>query len=74
MILAANWMGTGKKFSQGDFNYDTVVDYRDLGILASRWQLRLDAPLPSAPLPTSSPLRSPARTPTRVMALMEPAP
>jgi hypothetical protein len=37
-ILASNWQGAGKTFSQGDFNYDGKVDVGDLGILASNWQ------------------------------------
>jgi hypothetical protein len=36
-ILAANYGGTGKTWSQGDFNSDGQVDVGDLGILAANY-------------------------------------
>jgi hypothetical protein len=36
-ILAANYGGAGKTWSQGDFNGDGVVDVGDLGILAANY-------------------------------------
>jgi hypothetical protein len=46
-ILATNWQGAGKIFSQGDFNYDGKVDVTDLGSLATNWQRSLPTPSPS---------------------------
>ncbi len=43
-ILATNWQGSPRTFSQGDFNYDTKVDISDLGILATKWQTGVTAP------------------------------
>jgi hypothetical protein len=40
-ILAANFNGTSKTFSQGDFNYDTNVDLTDFTILASKFNQTL---------------------------------
>ncbi len=42
-ILATNWQGSPRTFSQGDFNYDTKVDISDLGILATKWQTGVTA-------------------------------
>jgi len=47
-ILATNWQGLGKSFSQGDFNYDGRVDVTDLGILATSWQKSLPPPAAAA--------------------------
>jgi predicted outer membrane repeat protein len=63
-ILAKNWNGGGKVFSQGDFNYDGEVDAKDLGILSSHWQQTLPPPAPTAPV------RAPTRTPTRIATLV----
>jgi hypothetical protein len=65
-ILSLNWQGTGRNFAQGDFNYDTIVDLRDLYILAVRFNMSLPAPPPSAS-PTSLTL-APVRHATRVAA------
>jgi rhamnogalacturonan endolyase len=67
-ILASNWHGTAKVFSQGDFNYDTKVDAKDLGILSTHWQAALPAPAPTPPL-TLHPT-APRRTP-RVISLIQ---
>jgi hypothetical protein len=37
-ILASNWQGGGKVWSQADFNYDSLVNVVDLGSLATNWQ------------------------------------
>jgi hypothetical protein len=58
MIVATNWGGPSKVFSQGDFNYDGNVDSTDLGILASRWQTTLTQPTPLLP---ATLVRTPAR-------------
>jgi hypothetical protein len=66
-ILSQNWLGTGKTFSQGDFNYDGVVNKLDLTILAQAWQVKLEEPVEPAPAqPTGVGRRAPTRTPTRV--------
>jgi hypothetical protein len=67
-ILATNWQGVGKVFSQGDFNYDRKVDAKDLGILSMHWQGTLPEQPPVAP-PTSI-IRAPSRTATRVISLI----
>lgn len=46
-ILASNWQGAGKTFSQGDLNYDTKVDAADLSILSSHWQVTLGSVSPA---------------------------
>jgi hypothetical protein len=69
-ILAMNWQGTGKVFSQGDFNYDGKVDAKDLGILSTHWQQALPPPAAAAPV---SVVRAPTRTATRVIALVAPS-
>jgi hypothetical protein len=62
-ILAMNWQGAGKVFSQGDFNYDGKVDAKDLGILSTRWQSVLTPPVAATPAGAG---RTPTRTATRV--------
>jgi hypothetical protein len=62
-----NWGGSGKFFSQGDFNFDTKVDNIDLDILAARWQASLAQPAPALPASATGTLR---RTPVRVVTLM----
>lgn len=57
-ILAMNWNGTSKTFSQGDFNLDGTVDLRDLDILAAHYQTTL----PEAQPPVRSPIRQPAKS------------
>ena len=37
VVLAQNYNGTGKRFSQGDFDYDGVVDFDDLIKLAQQY-------------------------------------
>lgn len=73
-IVSQNWLGTGKTFSQGDFNYDGTVNQADLTLMAQRWQLKLDVPPPpSAPAPaspTSAGKRAPTRTPARAIQLV----
>lgn len=65
--LATNWQGTGRTFSQGDFDYNGTVNSNDLGILAANWQTRLDPPAqPAPPVLTSAAPRAPVRTPTRI--------
>lgn len=85
-ILSQNWFGTGKTFDQGDFNYDTVVDSTDLGIVGTRWLTTLQSPPPPpppAPMETSSLsttttslVRQPARKSSRLidqLAINDPA-
>jgi uncharacterized delta-60 repeat protein len=67
-ILAANWQGTGKTFSQGDFSYDGIVNIADLGILAANWQKTVPAPLSQLDVLIASdvepaPTRPPAAAP-----------
>jgi len=42
-VLAQNWQQPGS-FSQGDFNYDGMVDQTDLDILGLQWQLSIETP------------------------------
>jgi ELWxxDGT repeat protein len=62
-ILSLNWQGTGKVFSQGDFDYDGDVDITDLYLLSRNRGVTLAAPPPAA-APTSA-KRTPVRTPIR---------
>jgi len=48
-VLALNWQQSPRTFTQGDFNYDTRVDARDLLILAGRWLGSLASLLPERP-------------------------
>lgn len=66
-ILATNWQGNGKLFSQGDFNYDGKVDAADLGILSARWQQNL--PPPVAPVPASI-AKVAKRSPVRMVSVV----
>ncbi len=45
--LGDNWGGTGKGWSQGDFNDDGVVDLSDLGVLGDNWGANAVEPLMS---------------------------
>jgi hypothetical protein len=64
-VLASNWSGSSKFFSQADFNYDGKVDAVDLGILAGSWQKSLPPP------PGPGILHSlPRRSPTRILTLV----
>lgn len=76
VILASNWQGSGKTFSQGDFDYNGVVNAPDLGLLGQRWQQTLALPAPPLPAVSTSvrPTRTPARSPTRVIELVESPP
>ena len=66
-ILSQNWLGSGKTFSQGDFNYDTLVNKLDLTIIAQVWQVTLAEPAQPGPAQeTGAARRAPTRTPTRV--------
>jgi hypothetical protein len=40
-ILAANFGQSNCTFSQGDFNYDTIVNLQDFNILAGRFGVAL---------------------------------
>jgi hypothetical protein len=73
-ILAANWQGNGKVFSQTDFNYDNKVDLMDLyGLGVNFNQSVLFAAPASLPLPLPpAPARAPTRTATRVVELVDP--
>jgi len=64
-----NWLGTGKNFSQGDSNYDGIVDALDLGMLSRNWQTTLPAAPPPA-APTSLGIRPPTRSATRAIDLI----
>lgn len=70
-ILAGNWAGDGRTFSQGDFNYDSWVDAADLGILAASWQKVLGAPPAAEPVSVVVQARPPKRTAVRVIALLD---
>jgi hypothetical protein len=67
-ILAMNWKGGGKVFSQGDFNYDGKVNSADLGILSMNWQKVPLSPPPAAPVSIGN--RAPTRSATRVAKLV----
>ncbi|HWP41111.1 MAG TPA: Ig-like domain-containing protein, partial [Tepidisphaeraceae bacterium] len=74
--LAANWMQSGRTFSQGNFNYDGIVNVADQEILIQNWQMKLAPPGAASPLPSqiSSPFARPApsgRLPTRIAAAIE---
>lgn len=74
IVLSNNWLGSGKNYSQSDFNYDGLVNQTDLGIMAQHWQQNLAAAAPSLPaVPTAvrTPVRAPTRTPTRVIDLVQ---
>jgi hypothetical protein len=45
-VLAGNWQGSPRVFTQADFDYNGVVDVDDLGSLATNWQQAL-APAPA---------------------------
>jgi GH25 family lysozyme M1 (1,4-beta-N-acetylmuramidase) len=56
--LAANFNGTGKTFSQGNFNYDAngAVDTTDFNLLAGNFgKTQAGEPAPSAGTPSSTP-------------------
>lgn len=57
-ILATNWQGLGRTFSQGNFSYDLpgAVDVSDLGILASNWQAVTESGAPASATARMSPL------------------
>jgi hypothetical protein len=55
-ILATNWQGIGKTFSQADFNYDGKVDVSDLGIVATYWQATLQGAAPASAPMSSQPM------------------
>lgn len=59
--LGTNWYGTGKTYSQGDFNYDGIVDAADLGIMGTKWLQWLDA-APPPPPPPPAPAESVTKT------------
>lgn len=61
-ILATNWQGTNKVWTQADSNYDNATDITDLGALATNWQ-KSHPPLAAAPGGLSS-ISPPARKPT----------
>ncbi len=78
-ILATNWQGSPRNFSQGDFNNDGQVDISDLGILATNWQKSVAAP--SAPadelmptvsiMPKNETIRVSARLSNRMIDLID---
>ena len=51
--LATNFGGSGKKFSEGDFNYDTNVNMLDFNALAGRFGMAL-APVGTLPVSMSA--------------------
>jgi PKD repeat protein len=54
LVLATNWLQSGRIFQTGDFNYDGTVDNADLGLLGANWQLSVTSPgsaLPSSLVP-----------------------
>jgi hypothetical protein len=54
-ILATNWQGSLRRWSQGDFNFDQKVDVSDLGVVATNWQGALPIPSVSSMLGTRPP-------------------
>ncbi len=65
-ILATNWQGSDKTFTQGDFSYDGIVDISDLGMLATSWQKSLAAPTVPVKAPAlriTAPVRAAASVP-----------
>lgn len=68
--LSLNWQGTGKVFSQADFNYDGNTGIDDLYLLASNWQQTLPPPLPAISTLQDLISRAPAkRIATRVLSI-----
>jgi hypothetical protein len=67
-ILASNWQQSGRRWSQGNFDYsaDGLVDVNDLGILASNWQQSI-----SGPGGSSSPVAHAGRTSSRAKRSIE---
>ncbi|HEY7089558.1 MAG TPA: PQQ-dependent sugar dehydrogenase, partial [Tepidisphaeraceae bacterium] len=63
-ILSLNFQQSPRTFSQGDFDYNGVVNVDDLNILASHWQQSLAAPV-SSPLP---PVKTPVKRPVSRVA------
>jgi len=47
-LLAANFSGSPRRWSQGDSNYDTTVDTTDFNLLASNFGKVIAAPPPAA--------------------------
>lgn len=78
LILANNWLGSGKTFGEADFNYDGMVNQIDLTTMAQKWQVYLTpAPPPAQPLPGPAvptagrpASRTPTRTPSRAIDLL----
>ena len=70
-ILTTNWLGSGKLFSQGDFNYDTLVNRADLLVLSQHWQQKLAEPAPPLSAMPASLASLPARrAPVRAISLI----
>lgn len=71
LILANNWLQTGKTFSEGDFDYDGDVDAADLGILGLNW---LTVIAPPAPPPPPAPPAPPAPAATVASSILKSEP
>lgn len=70
-VVAANWQGFSRTFSQGDANYDGRVDIRDLYLVANSWQKTLAPPPQPAPASAATAARVPLRrTPVRVASVL----
>ncbi|HWP40632.1 MAG TPA: pre-peptidase C-terminal domain-containing protein [Tepidisphaeraceae bacterium] len=46
--LASSWQLLGRRWSQGDFNFDGSVNQADMDILTGNWQATLPAPPPQS--------------------------
>lgn len=66
-ILASNWSGDNKLFSQGDFNYDGKVDANDLAVLSAHWQQNLASPVAAAPVSLAKVAK---RSPVRMVSVV----
>ena len=57
-VLLYAYNGTGKTHAQGDFNFDSKVDFSDLVTLAQNYNGVIAPPPPMAPLPLAAPVAS----------------
>jgi hypothetical protein len=68
--VASNWQQAGRRWGQGDFNFDQLTNAKDLGILSLNWQAELALPTPPVliGLPVATP-HTPTRAPVRASVL-----
>jgi len=67
LVVAQNYNKTGETWSQGDFNYDGVVNFADLLIVAQQYNKTLPAPAPALALPAATVTQAPVPATTAVM-------